>query len=275
MLGATDLYLAKRLSGVTTTLHPGEITAICGPNGAGKSSLLQCLAGLLAPDEGQVTLGDEDIAALHPRARAQAIGYLPQEGEVAWDVAVRSLVALGRLPHRDRGEAEVAAALAALDLEALAERPVSRLSGGERARVLLARVLAGTPQWILADEPLAALDLAHQLALLGHLRRAAQAGTGVVLVVHDLALAMNGADRVIVLESGSVAADGAPEEALSAAVIERVWGVPARWLGEPGARALVAGQLPAGVSSPASARPRSSSRGSGLGSCPVNSRNIV
>ncbi|ANY19842.1 Hemin import ATP-binding protein HmuV [Tsuneonella dongtanensis] len=237
---AQSLTLAGRVTDVSAALEPGRITAICGPNGAGKSSLLQCLAGLLSPDSGAVMLDGGHLGALHPRDRAKALGYLPQEGEVAWDVAVRSLVALGRLPHRDRGEAEVAAALSALDLDHLADRPVSRLSGGERARALLARVLAGCPRWILADEPLAALDLAHQLALLAHLRRAAESGAGVVLVLHDLALAMNHADRVLVLDRGTLAADGSPEEALSAPVIERVWGVSARWLGEPGARALTA-----------------------------------
>lgn len=239
-LEAREIVLTNRLAGVSATLHPGEITVICGPNGAGKSSLLQCLAGLLTSGRGRVTLGSADLAALHPRERAKAIGYLPQESEVAWDVAVRMLVALGRLPHRDRGEAQIAAALASLDLLPLADRPVSTLSGGEKARVLLARVLAGEPEWILADEPLAALDLAHQLALLVHLRGAANSGAGVVLVLHDLALAMNHADRVLVLDSGRLAADGAPEEALSAANISRVWGVSARWLGEKSARALVA-----------------------------------
>lgn len=238
-LCARDLTLAHRLAGVSVALEPGRITAICGPNGAGKSSMLQCFAGLLMPEAGSVMLGSEKLASLRPRKRAQAIGYLPQGGEVAWDVAVGSLVALGRLPHRDRGEKEVAAALAALDLDHLADRPVSRLSGGERGRALLARVLAGEPQWILADEPLAALDLAHQLTLLGHLRRAAAAGAGVVLVLHDLALAMNHADRAIVLDAGAKVADGAPAEALSTDVIEKVWRVPARWLGEPGARALI------------------------------------
>jgi iron complex transport system ATP-binding protein len=241
MLAARDLSLPGRLAGVSVSFEPGRITAICGPNGAGKSSLLQCLAGLLPAPGGAVVLDGAGLAALHPRERAKAIGYLPQEGEVAWDVAVRSLVALGRLPHRDRGDAQVAAALGALDLEHLADRPISRLSGGERARALLARVLAGEPRWILADEPLAALDLAHQRALLAHLRRAATTGAGVLLVLHDLALAMNHADRVIVLRGGAKAADGVPEEALSSEVIERVWSVPARWLGEPGARALVAG----------------------------------
>ncbi len=241
MLRADNLTLAGRLAGVSLALEPGTITAICGPNGAGKSSLLQCLAGLLAPDSGAVTLGETPLANMHPRDRAKAIGYLPQEPQIAWDVAVRNLVALGRLPHRDRGAAQVAAAMAAMDVAHLANRPASRLSGGERARVLLARVLAGEPQWILADEPLAALDLAHQHELLAHLRRAAKRGAGVVLVLHDLALAMNHTDRAVVLSEGALVADGTCEDALATAVIERVWNVPARWLGEPGQRALSAG----------------------------------
>jgi iron complex transport system ATP-binding protein len=143
------------------------------------------------------------------------------------------------LPHRDRGEQAVAAALAAVNLAGFAERPLSTLSGGEKARALLARVLAGEPGWILADEPLAALDLGHQLALLGGFRAVAAAGTGVVLVLHDLALAMNHATRVLVLDRGELVADGAPDEALAEDLVARVWNVSARWLGAPGARALV------------------------------------
>ena len=237
-LAARSLAVAQRLTDVAVSLEPGRITAICGPNGAGKSTLLQALAGLIEPDRGEVLLGDAALPT--GRERARRIGYLPQVGEVAWDLSVAALASLGRLPHRDRGEPQVAAALAALDLAHLAERPVSTLSGGERARALLARVLAGEPEWILADEPLAALDLAHQLALLARLREAAGRGAGVVLELHDLALAMNHADRVVVLAHGAVAADGAPGEALSEETIARVWGVTARWLGEPGARALVA-----------------------------------
>jgi iron complex transport system ATP-binding protein len=237
-LDARSLTIADRLHDVSAILQPGQITAICGPNGAGKSTLLSALAGLLPPTAGEVLLDGAELAAAHPRERARAIGYLPQTGEVAWDVAVTGLVALGRLPHGDRGEAAIARALAACDLEALAYRSVSTLSGGERARALLARVLAGKPRWILADEPLAALDLAHQLALLRVLRAEADRGTGVVMVLHDLALAMNHADRVIVLDQGCTKADSAPEEALSLAVIREVWGVEARWLGEPSSRAL-------------------------------------
>ena len=240
-LSAHNLTISGRLANVSLALEPGTITAICGPNGAGKSTLLETLAGLVAPELGHVCLGDTMLAAMIPRERARAIGYLPQAAEITWDVPVRRLVELGRMPHRDRRAEPVDAALSALDLTALAERRAQALSGGETARVLLARVLAGEPQWILADEPLAALDLAHQLALLAHLRRAAEAGAGVVLVLHDLAMAMNHTDRVVVVHEGRVAADGACEDALDQLVIERVWGVPARWLGEPGARALVAG----------------------------------
>jgi iron complex transport system ATP-binding protein len=250
MLAAHDLSVRlgshRALQGLTAALRPGEVTAICGPNGAGKSTLLTALAGLLAPSSGSVTLDAEPLGALSGRERARAIGYLPQHAEVAWDVDVRTLVGLGRLPHGDvagHGRSAIARAIAALDLEDFTERPLSRLSGGERARALLARVLAGEPRWILADEPLAALDLAHQLALLARLSKAAQGGTGVVLVLHDLALAMNHADRVLVLHEGALVADGPPEEALSEAVIARVWGVQACWLGEPGGRALAAGAV--------------------------------
>jgi len=247
MLAAANLSLHRGgvpvLSEINVALETGRMTAICGANGAGKSSLLMALAGLLDPAAGAVTLGGEALSSMHPRRRAQLIGYLPQEAEVAWDVAVESLVRLGRMPHRDdlgvSGKAAVEAAIAALDLGTLRQRPVSYLSGGEKARALLARVLAGEPQWILADEPFAALDLAHQRGLLRHLRTVAQAGAGVVLVVHDLATAMNHADRVLVLHEGSLLADGAPQQALTPAIIAQGWGVAARWIGEPGAFALV------------------------------------
>ena len=249
-LAAQSLTLAGRLSGISAILRPGEVTAICGPNGAGKSSLLACLAGLLAMDSGGVTLGDERLDKLAPKARAQAIGYLPQSPEIAWDVSAETLISLGRIPWPGSGgEAAIDEAIAAMDLEALRHRPVSRLSGGERARVLIARVLAGQPRWLLADEPLANLDLAHGAALVARLRQQAMAGVGVVLVLHDLAQAMNHADRVLVLEQGKLVADGTPFEALSEELIARVWGVRARWLGEAGAMALavqvplIAGQV--------------------------------
>ncbi|MBA4164169.1 MAG: ABC transporter ATP-binding protein [Erythrobacter sp.] len=244
-LAASGLTLRRGKACVVTdlsaALEPGRITAICGPNGAGKSSLLSALAGLIPPADGRATIDGGDLAALAPRERARRIGYLPQLGEIAWDLSVRNLVALGGLPHGGPGPGHVEGALEAVHLTELADRPVSTLSGGERARALLARVFAGDPQWILADEPLAALDFYHQLEVLAALREAARLGRGVVLVLHDLALAMNHADRVLVLDQGRLHADAAPEDALSVGTIIEVWGVAARWLGEPGARALVTG----------------------------------
>lgn len=238
-LAARNLSVPRRLSDVSLALEPGTITAICGPNGAGKSTLLQVLAGLIDPAGGDVWLDAAPLADMTPRARAQALGFLPQTPEITWDVPVRRIVELGRMPYGDACAGPVDAALAALDLAHLAGRRAQSLSGGETARVLLARVLAGEPRWILADEPLAALDLAHQLALLQHLRAAAGAGVSVVLVLHDLALAMNRADRAIVLDRGQVVSDGPCDDALDHRVIERVWKVGARWVGEPGQRALI------------------------------------
>ena len=242
MLSAQDIALGERLAGVTATIRPGEVTAICGPNGAGKSTLLSCLAGLLVPESGEITLDSATLSSLPAAHRARAIGYLPQSPEVAWDVSVEALVSLGRLPWKGAPASEaqdaIDSAIAALDLDDFRHRPVSRLSGGEKARALMARVLATRPRWLLADEPLANLDLAHAAALVARFREQAAQGRGVVLVLHDLASAMNHADRVLVLDRGTLAADGRPQEALSEEIIARVWGVNARWLGRAGEMAL-------------------------------------
>lgn len=235
-----DLLVSRQISCV---MEPGKITAICGPNGVGKSTLLLGLAGLIEPNGGMVVLDDQRLDKFSPQERAQRIGYLPQSTEIAWDVSVENLVRLGRMPYRDRGEEAVERAISALDLAELRDRPASHLSGGEKSRALLARVLAGEPDWVLADEPFAALDLLHQQRLIGYFKQAAVEGQGIVLVLHDLALAMNHADRVIVLGenedgAGYVVADGAPEDALSSQNISMVWGVEAQWIGVPGAQAL-------------------------------------
>ena len=163
-LSLRDRPVLRAVSGALTA---GEITVILGANGAGKSTLLACLAGLRKPDAGHVLLNGQPLHALAPQDRARAIGLLPQQADIHWNVNVRTLVALGRLPHRGRwglgaeDKAAIDAALAAADCTHLADRKAQRLSGGEQARVLLARVLAGEPRWILADEPFASLDPAH------------------------------------------------------------------------------------------------------------------
>ena len=222
------------LAGVGARFRPGEVTAVVGPNGAGKSTLLACLAGLRRPDAGQVSLGIEPILTLAHRERARRIGFLPQTPEVAWAVNVETLVGLGRTPHsgaRGLGDADHAAVRQALirtRMTDLARRDVTTLSGGERARALLARVLAGEPSWLLADEPLAGLDPGHQLDTVDLLRAfAAEAGPGVVLTLHDLGVALRLADRVIVLEGQRILADGAPLDALTPAVLAQAYGVEA------------------------------------------------
>ena len=219
------------LSAATLALRQGEITAIIGPNGAGKSTLLACLAGIRVPDRGTVTLGSVPLPKLSARERGQRIGYLPQVAEVNWDIDVATLVSLGRLPHQGRwgqsagDTAAIALAMEATDTAQFAHRGVGTLSGGERARALLARVLAGEPAFLLADEPLANLDPRHQFESLALLRQVADGGAGVVLVLHDLAHARRAADRVVLMDSGWIVADDAPAAVLTPERIAAVYGV--------------------------------------------------
>jgi iron complex transport system ATP-binding protein len=219
------------LDTVSAAFAPGRVTAVLGPNGAGKSTLLWCLAGLHTPARGQVLIGGRPRPSLGKRDLARQIGLLPQSADVHWDVDVATLVALGRFPHRARwGETEadrtaVARAMATADITRFATRRTSALSGGERARVLLARVLAGEPQWLLADEPLANLDPAHQLDTLECLREVARSGAGVIVVLHDLNHAIRVADEVLLLCDGRMIAQGPPAEVLTAERIAETYGV--------------------------------------------------
>jgi iron complex transport system ATP-binding protein len=218
------------LRNVTAAMTAGSVTVILGPNGAGKSTLLRALAGLL-PSSGDVTLDGRSMATIPAHERARRIGYLPQHAAMHWRLRVRDVVALGRLPHRSpfagsnaRDQQAIAAAMGACAIDGLADRDVQSLSGGERARVLLARVLAGTPDWLLADEPIASLDPAHQIDLLARLRDHARSGKGVVLVLHDLAHAARIADQVILLADGAVQAMGPPAAVLQPALLEAAYG---------------------------------------------------
>jgi iron complex transport system ATP-binding protein len=169
-----------------------------------------------------------DIAGMARDDRARTIGYLPQQGEVAWNMSAQDVVALGRLPHRAGAMADAAAITAALDATdatLLADRRVGELSGGERARVLLARVLAGEPRWLLADEPLASLDPAHQLDLLDRLRTVARAGAGVAVVLHDLAQAARVADDAILMSGGKIVASGPAADILTPGRLGELFGV--------------------------------------------------
>jgi iron complex transport system ATP-binding protein len=219
------------LQDVSVEFKRGRVTALLGPNGAGKSTLLSCLAGLRKPNDGRVRLDDADVSALDRTLRARRIGLLPQNAEVHWDVAVSALVALGRFPHRGRwGESDadrraVQNAMNATDVTQFANRSALRLSGGERSRVLLARVLAGEPEWLLADEPLASLDPAHQLDVLEQLREVAARGAGVIVVLHDLGHATRVADDVVLLREGRVVARGARDEVLEPEQLRATFGI--------------------------------------------------
>lgn len=219
------------LDRIDARFQPGRLTAVLGPNGAGKSTLLACLAGLRQADSGSVLLDGVPRDALPMRDLARRIGLLPQTADVHWDVDVATLVALGRYPHRARwgqtaaDRAAVAEAMTATDVTQFARRAMTALSGGERARVLLARVLAGQPEWLLADEPLANLDPAHQLDALACLQRTAATGAGVIVVLHDLNHAMRAADEVLLLAGGRVVAQGSPETVLTPDRIAETYGV--------------------------------------------------
>ncbi len=223
------------LQDVDMTLRPGMVTAIVGPNGVGKSTLLSVLAGLRSPTSGHVELDSMDLQSLPAVTRARRLAYLPQHSEVVWPVTVATLVSLARIPHRGlttaRQDAEfVAGALRRTDVVGFAERAVDSLSGGERARVMLARLIAGNPEWLLADEPFAGLDPAHQFDAASLLRSLAREGRGVVITVHDLTLAANLAERVIVLSLGRIVADGLPQHALTSSLLRDVYDVDAEWL---------------------------------------------
>ncbi len=221
-----DLGRRRLLDAVSASIAPGRVTVILGPNGAGKTSLLRVAAGLIEPDRGVVTIDGQDVGAISCDARARAIGYLPQAGDVAWNMTAHDVVALGRLAHRNTNDAaSIAAALKATDAQALADRRVGELSGGERARVLLARVLAGEPQWLLADEPLASLDPAHQLDLLDRLRAVARSGAGVAVVLHDLAQAARVADDAILMAGGKIVAAGPATNVLTPDRLGALFGV--------------------------------------------------
>ncbi len=217
------------LAGVSLAARPGRVLALLGPNGCGKSTLLRTMAGLLPPLGGEVLLdGRRDYS---PRQAAQRVAYLPQS-RTAPNITVRRLVLHGRFPYlsypRRYGREDYEAvdrALAAADALDLADRPLPELSGGQRQKAYLAMALAQETEAILMDEPTTFLDIRHQLEVLALVRRLAEEGRGVVLVLHDLCLALTAADDVAVLGEGRLLALGGPEAVYQSKVLERVMGV--------------------------------------------------
>ena len=209
------------VDGVSLTVSPGECVGLIGPNGAGKTTLMRAALGL------ERHRGHSSLASLTPQARARAVAFLPQARQIAWPVTVEALVALGRLPHAEGGEEAVTAALSRMGLEGFRSRIATRLSGGEQARVLIARALAQDTPLLMADEPIAGLDPAHQLASMELFAGLAAEGRAVLVALHDLGLAARFCTRLVLMHQGRVEGDGPPATVLSDANLARVFRIRA------------------------------------------------
>jgi iron complex transport system ATP-binding protein len=224
------------LRGLDCGAEAGQLTAVIGRNGAGKTTLIKALAGLVTPQRGAALLDGSDIASWERARLARVLAYLPQERLVHWALTARAVVALGRLPYQPFGAGESASdraaidsALAAMDAAHLAHRPVPELSGGEQARVLIARALAQEPRVLLADEPAAGLDPAHQLTLFRHLAALAAAGRTVVVALHDLSLAARFCHSIALVHEGRTLAAGTPQDVLTPEHLAAAYGISARY----------------------------------------------
>jgi iron complex transport system ATP-binding protein len=238
LLTAQDLNVTLSgravLKNISLSLSSGHLVALVGPNGAGKTTLLRALAGLVASD-GAIHVDGDALSSLSLRERARRFGYLPQGHLVHWPLPARDIVALGRYPHGATDPARltpkdteaVLRAMQATDVTQFSERRVTELSGGERSRVALARVLAVEAPVILADEPTASLDPRHQIDVMRNLRHAADNNALVIVVTHDLGLAARFADMVLVLSEGRLVSQGNPAEALSEQVMADVFRISA------------------------------------------------
>ena len=219
---------------IDLALEPGGLIGIVGPNGAGKSTLVRALLGL-APCQGRVEIDGADISGIPRGDIARRLAYLPQGQTLHWPLSVERLVGLGRLPHlapmskiSALDQAAVDRAIDRADVAHLKGRIATELSGGERARVLLARALAVEADGLVADEPLASLDPGHQIDVMELLRDEALAGKLVVTILHDLTMAARYCDRLVLLNGGRVAGDGAPLDVLSVTNLREVYGIRAR-----------------------------------------------
>ncbi|MEN8374271.1 MAG: ABC transporter ATP-binding protein [Gemmatimonadota bacterium] len=229
------------LDGVDFHAPAGVLSTVIGPNGSGKSTLLRVLLGAHVPTTGEVTFAGASVPAWDRRALARRVGVVPQSETVAFPMRVRDYVAMGRYPHvgpwrpmADSDHAAVSDAMARCDAGAFADRLLSTLSGGEMQRVRIARALAQEPEALVLDEPTAALDVRHEMAIFSLLLGLAREGRAVVLVTHSLNLSGRFADRVLLLDRGRPRAEGPPGDVLRQEHIERVYEWPVRITTHPG-----------------------------------------
>lgn len=239
-LRAQQVCLSRRgrrvLDGASLVVHPGEVVALVGPNGAGKSTLLRCLAGELAPDQGDCYIDGTRIGKISAGQLARWRAVLPQDSGTGFPLAVEDVVALGRAPWRrhatpQQNRRSVLGAAVAAGAKSLMKRDFRSLSGGERQRVQLARVLAqvwdtqrdGQPRYLLLDEPTASVDVGYQQRLLSVVREVLPMGIGVLAVLHDLNLAAAFAERVCLLTDGRIVTEGTPVDVINAAHINAAY----------------------------------------------------
>ena len=222
------------LSGVSLRVDSGSFVGLVGANGAGKTTLLRCLNGALTPDAGTVSVGGDDVSTLSSREASRRVATVPQRTEVGFDFPVRDVVAMGRTPHISRfGTADgddrdaVDSAMARTEVDDLAERSVSAVSGGERQRVLLARALAQDAPVLVLDEPTASLDINHQVRTLELVSELTGEGRTAIAAIHDLNLAARFCDELVVLADGDVLASGPPESVLTETTVSAAFDTPA------------------------------------------------
>jgi iron complex transport system ATP-binding protein len=238
-LAGVAAHLGSRavLDAVDLAVAPGEVVGLLGRNGAGKTTLLRVASGSLAPDSGRVLLDGRELALLPRRERARHVALVPQDTQVPFPFSVAELVLMGRTPHlgflgfENAHDLEVArVALARMGIEALADRSVLTLSGGERQLAVVARALAQEPSLLLLDEPTAFLDLRHRLGVLTVVRELAAAGTSALVVSHDLGVAARFCDRLVLLGGGRILANGPPREVLAPDSLRAAFGIEAEVL---------------------------------------------
>jgi len=235
------------LSDASLALQTGEILGVLGPNGAGKTTLLRAGLGLLPLQSGEARLQGRAVQSLSEAERARLVGYLPQERRVGWNLSAARIASLGA-PHLSPANAMKVGreCLARVGLEGFEARGVLDMSGGERARVLLARLLATGAPLLVADEPAAGLDPDAQLLTLELLRAEADRGAAVAVTLHDLTLAARACDRLVVLHEGRIAAEGAPKHALTPQVLREVFSLDGSLIDTPAGLTLSAQRLRAG-----------------------------
>ena len=223
---------------------PGEIVGVLGPNGAGKTTLLRAGLGLLPLESGEIRLRGRAVASLSVAERARLVGYLPQERRVGWNLAAARIASLGAPHLPPKGAMAIGReCLARVGLEGFEARGVLDMSGGERARVLLARLLATGAPLLVADEPAAGLDPDAQLLTLELLRAEAERGAAVVVTLHDLTLAARACDRLVVMHRGKVASEGTPQQALSPQVLHDVFALDGALIDTPAGLTLSASRV--------------------------------